>query len=666
MALLVCGALVVAPGVAGAWRSSLPGIGRARGVVVSKGRVIAAGEMAVESENAFSVSSFDVTTGQLVWRKDVAPGSATGILVDAAGDLLVGGLLGEKGGAGIVKLDDVTGNEIWRFRVPRSLVFPERSVAWGRALNGDAILAIGRTSVGSDKVRTMVYRVASSNGQVVWRKNLGRRVAVALALDSKGDVLVAAAEKAAGPTAGAPGPQDPVRVMKLDRASGSVLWGSYPGMRAQDVQIAIASDDQVAVAGRADLDAAATVVMLGRIDGVSRWRAELGYGAGVLLRAAATGDVAVALNLAGPLTGTEVSRLAASDGTARWSRTVASGSGEPCGSSAFFVGAAGDPVLGGCAAAAPATAFRFELTGLDGKTGVIRWQRGIDGLAFDAVTDSMPVLGISDAGNGNLAAVGATADGVDAPAFTVVEWNDDRGDDLLDPADRRCRNAIGSAGRNYVFTRLQFVETCFDSINAGTLDLGFDECNLDPGFKIKLARLTARTVASIRSECAGPELPEGVSCGTTLYELLEEPKASGQVGCLLDSDDDVGNEVAAAVYRRRIRVDEPAAIRKCQAAIGTAGRRFFDDVMDAAVICRTRGAADLSECIGTDAFEAPIKDSALSQRKVINSNCSTNGIIAATGTCASTLDGLIASSGTSGCLLEASRAGAIRSARVHD
>ncbi|MFM7736638.1 MAG: PQQ-binding-like beta-propeller repeat protein, partial [Alphaproteobacteria bacterium] len=570
-ALLLCGAIALVPGVARAWRTSLPGLGRARAVVVSKGRVVAAGEVGAVGATTFSVASFDELTGQLAWRKDVAPGSATGIQVDAAGDFLVGGLIGDKDGAGVVKLDDATGNEIWRYRVPRSLVFPGRSVAFGRALNGDAVLAIGRTSVGSDKIRTMVYRLASSNGQIVWRKNLGRRVAVALAIDSKGDVLVAGAEKTGNPSSGAPGPKDPVKILKLDRATGNVVWGAYPGLRADDVRLVVTSDDQVAVAGRADLDAPAVAALLGRLDGAQKWRAGLGQGGAVSLAPAAEGDVAAALNLPGPVLGTQASRLAASDGAARWSRTIASGSGEPCGTSAFFVGASGGPVLGGCVASAPATGFRFELTGLDGKTGVIRWQRGIDGLAPDAVTDSVPVLAIADAGSGNLAAVGATADAVVAPAFTVVEWNDERGDDLLDPADRRCRGTIVSAGRNYVFTRLQFIESCFDSINAGTLDLAFDECMLDPGVKTKVERLATRTVNSIRSDCAGPELPEGVSCGATLHELLEEPKTSGQVGCLLDSDDDVGNEVAAAAYRK-VLAGQPSGVRSCQTAIGTSGR----------------------------------------------------------------------------------------------
>lgn len=670
VALLLCGALALVPGVAGAWRTSLPGVGRARSVAVAtNGRVVAAGEMAGVEETTFSVAAFDPLDGSLLWRKDVAPGSATGVQLDAAGDILAGGRIGDKDGAGVVKLDDATGNEIWRYRVPRSLVFPGRPVAFGRALNGDAVLAIGRTSVGSDKIRTMVYRLAASNGAIVWRKNLGRRIAVALAVDSKGDVLIAAAEKAAGPSAGAPGPQDPVKVLKLDRASGDVLWGAYPGLRAEDLRLAVASDDEIAVAGRADLDAPAAAVLLSRLDGTQRWRAGLGSGGAVSLAAASEADLAVGLNLPGPVLGTQVSRLSASNGATVWSRTVASGSGEACGASAFFVGASGNPVVGGCLAAAPAEGFRFELTGLDGKTGVVRWQRGIDGLPPDAVTDSVPVLGIADAGSGNLAAAGATADDVEAPAFTVVEWNDERGDDLLDPIGRRCRGTIVSAGRNYVFTRLQMLESCMDAINAGTLDLALDECMLDAGFRTKIKRLATRTVNSIRSDCPGPGLPEGVSCGATVTELLDEPQPSGQTGCLLDSDDEVGNEVAATAYRKVLTSKPdapiPPGVRSCQTAIGTSGRRIFDTVMTAAVTCRTRGASDLAECIGTESFEAPIRENAIAQRDRIKTNCTAPNL-AATGTCAATLDGLIAPTGTSGCLLEASRAGAIRSARTHD
>ncbi len=662
---LLCGTLALAPGVARAWRTSLPGTGRARAVATGlSGRLVGVGETAGPEGSQFTVATFDGLTGALSWRKDLAPGSATGVLVDPAGDILAGGFLGDKDGAGVVKLDDLTGNEMWRFRVPRTLVFPGRAVAWGRAVNGDAILAIGRTSVDSSKVRSMVYRLASSNGQIVWRKNLGRRVVVALAIDSKGEVLVAAAEKPGNPPAASPGPQDPVKILKLDRASGDVTWAAYPGLRADDVRLAPTTDDDLAVVGRADLDSPAAAVLLSRTDGARRWRASLGLGGMVSVGAEPEGDVAVALNLPGPVLGTQVSRLASSDGAPRWSRTVASGSGEPCGTSAFFVGAGGDPVLGGCAAAAPTDGFRFEMTGLDGKNGLLRWQRGLPGLPPEPTEDSVPVLGIADAGSGNLVAGGATADAVEAPSFTVVAWNDERGDDLLDPAQRRCRSTIGSAGRNYVFTRLQFLESCFDSINAGTLDLAFDECMLDPGVANKLDRLATRTVNSIRSDCPGPALPGAVSCGSTVYELLDEPRTSGQVGCLLDSDDEVGNDVAAAAYRE-VLAGKPSGVRSCQTAIGTSGRRIFDTVMTAAVNCRSRGASDLSECIGTPAFETPIKENALAQRDRIKSNC-TAANLAATGTCAATLDGLIAPSGTSGCLLEASRVGAIRSARTHD
>ena len=128
--LLLCGLLVLVPGVARAWRSSLPGVGMARAVAVeADGRVVAAGEIAGTGETLFSVALFDALAGTSIWRKDVAVGEATGIALDAAGDILASGFIGSKDGAGIVKLDDLTGNESWRFRVPRSVIFPGRSVA---------------------------------------------------------------------------------------------------------------------------------------------------------------------------------------------------------------------------------------------------------------------------------------------------------------------------------------------------------------------------------------------------------------------------------------------------------------------------------------------------------------------------------------------------------
>ena len=49
--LLLCGLLVLVPGVARAWRTSLPGVGMARAVAVeADGRVVAAGEIAGTGE----------------------------------------------------------------------------------------------------------------------------------------------------------------------------------------------------------------------------------------------------------------------------------------------------------------------------------------------------------------------------------------------------------------------------------------------------------------------------------------------------------------------------------------------------------------------------------------------------------------------------------------
>ena len=667
--LLLCGLLVLVPGVARAWRTSLPGVGMARAVAVeADGRVVAAGEIAGTGETLFSVVLFDALAGTSIWRKDVAAGEATGIALDASGDILASGFIGSKDGAGIVKLDDLTGNESWRFRVPRSVVFPGRSVAAGRAVNGDGLLAIGRTSVAGDRVRTIVYRLGNASGAVVWRKNLGKRIALEIAPDSNGDVIVAVAEKNPSQGSGIPGPQDPAKIYKLNRATGAVLWGASPGLRAEDLLAVVTTTDDVVVAGRPDLDGSATVVALAKLTGREQWRRVVGGSGAIHLAAGPDGDVVVAVDQAGPLAGAQVARLAAADGAPVWDQAIDSGSGTSCGAAAFFVTPAGNPILGGCVSSPPAADFRFQLTSLSGAKGQLRWRRGIDGLSPDLLAVSLPVRAIAADQSGNLVAAGGAAggaaDGTAAPAFTVVKWNDDRGDDLLLPAERTCRATIVSAARNYIFTRLQTVESCRDRINAGLLDLGFDECAKDSSYANTMKRLTTRTRNSIVSDCAGPNLPEGVSCGRTIDELLNEPKTSGQVGCLLDTDDQVGDEIADTVYAKSL-TGTSAAVRSCQTAIGTAGRRIFDTVMSAAVDCRARGAGDLSECEGTARFEQLILDNALAQRGRIASNCTTANL-AATGTCAATLDGLIAPTGTSGCLLEVSRRGAIRAARAQD
>jgi len=639
------------PEVSFAWRSTLSSPGAARALAVAgDGGVVASGETLGPSSTMFTVARFHAPDGTILWSRQVAPGASTGVLVDELGDVIAGGFLGEKDGVGIVKLDRASGAETWRFRIPRAVTLHGRGVAMGMALNGDALLAVGRSRPGGAEPRAIAYRLAKSSGAIVWKRNLGRRIAIDLATDSRADVLVGAVETS----------QDPVKIFKLERSTGSILWSSASGLRGQDLQLVVSSTDRVLAVGRTETNGPITVVAMGKDDGREIWRRTIGAGGAFEAAPSPDGGLAVAIDPSPSPIGVRLLHIAGEDGSFTWDRLLDTGAGSSCGVTDLFVSSSGDPILGGCSLAPDAGRFRMQLAAFAGNTGRLRWRRGIESSLEATAGLASPVVAIAGDQEGNLAAAGSGPDEAARPAFTVVKWNDERGDDLLLPSERDCRSVIVKQASNYVFTRLQLVESCRDGVNAGVDSGGFESCEAGG----PLARLAKRTRDAIRAACPGDFLPPGVSCGRTVAELLDAPYPAGPAGCLMQVDDRVVTMIADTAYSTPL-VGTPTASQRCQAAVGTAGRRIFDAVLGAAQDCRRSGAIDLSECEGRESFERPVRDVAMAQRGRISGACTVDQL-RAIGSCAGTLDAMISPQGDSGCLVSASRRGALDASEAHD
>lgn len=655
-AVVALGALVL--GVLGsarpaaAWRTTLDGSGRARAVVgLADGRVVAAGELGSPSQ--FTVVQLDPTTGAELWRYAPASGSASGLAVDNSGDLLVAGRLGGSSGVGVVKLDDADGSELWRFRVRRISLVRDGVVPFGRAANGDAYLGVTRYVADRDAIRGSVVRLQNGSGVVAWMRDLGRRFVVALAVDPDGNPVVATSAT----------PTSMVDVVKLNRSNGATLWTRTTTLRAQELALAVLSTGDVAAGGGVEPDGDATLLLLGRLDGVPLWNRALGASVGSSVRLAPTKDANLLVSRDGAASpaSTIVARLAGSNGDQSWSTTIRGPADADCGGTALFSAPGNVPVVGGCATVPPSTAFRFQVAKLSVETGARLWARGIDGAAPDENVPAATVLALQSDASGNFVAAGASGDGEDAPAFTVVKWNGERGDDLVTSADRSCRQAIIRAGNNYVFTRLQVLEACRDRINAGILSIGFKACPTDPGVANTLNRLATRTRSSIVKACTGESLPPGVSCADTLDDLIGP---DGNAGCLVTIDDAVDEAVMDVAYAK-VLTGLGSAAAACQTAIGTAGRRVFLAARDAITACRANGPLSVDDCVGDPTLEAAIAGAVVGNRSRVSSACPST-VLLQVQSCATTLDGLLGPDGTSGCLLTSSRPGAEAASEAHD
>jgi hypothetical protein len=224
--------------------------------VDAAGDVFAAGELAPSAAGSeMSVVKLSGADGSLVWRVGIVGtsggGTAGGLALDAAGDVLVGGSV-RNGGApvfAVVKLDGGTGGEMWRTEIAGTDPMGNglaNAVAVDGA--GDVVAAgyVSNLGTGADLV---TIKLAGGTGAQLWRTEVAGAGDVtpvdsadAVVVDGAGDVI------AAGVLANIGGN---FAVLKFAGASGSELWrreiaGRTQGKNAAETVTVDAANDVVA------------------------------------------------------------------------------------------------------------------------------------------------------------------------------------------------------------------------------------------------------------------------------------------------------------------------------------------------------------------------------------------------------------------------------------
>jgi uncharacterized delta-60 repeat protein len=219
---------------------------------------------------------FDRATGDELWRQ-VINGTRNGfdeadaVTVDASGDVVVAGHTENAdifGDFTVVKFDGATGVELWR-RVINGVGNGFDSANAVTVDDAGHVLAAGEIStIGGFFVEFIVVKLDGVSGSELWRQVLGGGFAHAVVMDARGDVV------AAGLTS-APTTLEDFTVVKLDGASGTELWrqlltGLPVGLDDEAFAVTVDVAGDVVAAGRIGFDFA--VAKLDGASGAELWR----------------------------------------------------------------------------------------------------------------------------------------------------------------------------------------------------------------------------------------------------------------------------------------------------------------------------------------------------------------------------------------------------------
>jgi hypothetical protein len=411
------------------------------------GDVVAAGvslDRTYDFECMFSVAKLSRASGEPIWRYDTPDcgydevfesSGGEEVLIDAAGDVVVGRRIIGGFGFGVYKLDGTSGALLWAVRAGDYA----KHGPWVHAIAldplGNVLTAAG---LGQHGCHTdfVVSKLDAATGAERWRKTLRGTFAYdedcedgafnqaqAIAVDAAGDVVVSG--RLVDVPAASRFPEDRAIVLKLSGTDGAELWRRETDTYWSHAWTSVAVDSRGDVLtawehlSSGDEDATAAVSMEKRAgdDGRRLWSATFpGGSVGTMTTSIDEGDdVAVAWQThAGGVPATAVVKLAGADGAVRWQREVAMRI-EHVQRAMMASDPEGNVVVGGTTTQT-GTPTRFLVTELAARDGAERWRYV---LAGDAGRTN-EVRGVAvDARN--VVGVGSSEDGpTDADAVAVL------------------------------------------------------------------------------------------------------------------------------------------------------------------------------------------------------------------------------------------------------
>jgi uncharacterized delta-60 repeat protein len=283
---------------ASAWEARFNGSGvfsadSARAVAVdATGNVVAAGQIEnLGTAQDFTVVKFDAS-GRELWRQVIDGSAATStpfdgdaanaVVVDAGGDVIAAGATRNSDTGQdftVIKFNGATGAELWRQVIPSA---EARTIAVdGR---GDLIVAGG---VGGD---FLVVKLGGADGRELWRQIIEGSSGLAgrtgwfnsVAVDATGDVSAAGAFDVLSPIPGGGGGSGGGKfiVTKFDGGSGAELWrqvvtGTISSARSEALTVTVDDEGNVFAGGDTTNTGTSrdfTVIKLDGASGLELWR----------------------------------------------------------------------------------------------------------------------------------------------------------------------------------------------------------------------------------------------------------------------------------------------------------------------------------------------------------------------------------------------------------
>lgn len=478
-ALLALVVLVLVAGaeVASAWTTRIAGVES----IDDQVRDVASdpsGDLIVVDDD--SVAKHARADGAPLWRTRVVENANTvnfigGVTVDAAGDVVVIGIVAELGAltdALVVKLSGADGRELWRHRYDGPANRSDYATDVAIDPNGDVIVGGVTHFIAEDM---LALKLDGRTGALKWQAviaglGVGQDQVLAVAVDANGDVALAGDSTV--------GTENYFAAVKLRGTNGTILWRATAGAGDENGQAtAVAFDPagDIVVVGSIAFDATGfdvAVVKLAGATGAEQWHHYVDgsahafdFGSDVAIDAA--GRITAVGRVVEQDTGADLLVLElAPDGSELWTRVVDGGAGGYDDVDAVAI--VGDRIV--VAASIDGTSFdttRFAVLGFDAATGAEVWRHVRDGDAGarDQATDVVAGSGGQVLVAGELANVGTKNDGlvlaIDA-ASGVEQWERTLNVTIPEVDDRAQSVAVDAHGNAIVAGTIGTEQTAED------------------------------------------------------------------------------------------------------------------------------------------------------------------------------------------------------------